>query len=68
LTRKQQLKKVGEARDVRDFLTGLLPGSPARKGGVEGSYNELFLFLTGKPRAEARGSFTFGICKYVEQV
>ncbi len=40
-------------------LTGLLPASPVRKGGVEGSYNELFLFLTGKPRAEARGGFTF---------
>ncbi|NVM22152.1 MAG: hypothetical protein HWN68_10285 [Desulfobacterales bacterium] len=53
--------KVGEARELRDFLTGLLPASPVRKGGVEGSYSEMFVFLTGKPRAEARGGFTFGI-------
>jgi ABC-2 type transport system ATP-binding protein len=32
------------------FLTGVLPASPARKGGVKGSYTKMFFFLSGKPR------------------
>jgi len=32
------------------FVTGTLPASPARKGGVEGSYIKTAEILTGKPR------------------
>ena len=49
-------------------LTGLLPASPARKGGVQGSYNEMSLFLTGKPRAEARGGFTFSFAAHKKAI
>ena len=48
-------------------LTGLLPASPAREGGVKGSFIKMACFLSGlrstavrqNPRAEARGGFTF---------
>jgi len=39
-------------------LTGLLPASPVRKGGVKGSYTKMAIFLTGKPRPGGRGGFT----------
>jgi len=50
-----QKKPIVDARS----LTGVLPASPARKGGVEGSYTKMSVFLTGKPRPEGRGGFTF---------
>jgi hypothetical protein len=42
-------RKMPEAR-----LTGLLPASPVRKGGVKGSYTKMAIFLTGcvSPRSE----------------
>ena len=40
------------------LLTGPLPASPVRKGGVEGSYTRMAIFLTGKPRSEEREGFT----------
>ncbi len=52
-------------QDLR-ALTGPLPATrsadagrtPVRKGGVEGSYTEMAIFLTGKPpRSEERGGF-----------
>jgi hypothetical protein len=43
----------------RGKLTGLLPASPVRKGGVKGSYTKMAIFLTGKPRPGGRGGFTF---------
>jgi len=39
-------------------LTGVLPASPARKGGVKGSYTKMSFFLSGKPRPEGREGFT----------
>ena len=48
-------------RDIENgmgFLTGLLPASPVRKGGVKGSYTKMAIFLTGKPRPGGRGGFT----------
>ena len=39
-------------------LTGVLPASPARKGGVKGSYTKMSVFLSGKPRPGGRGGFT----------
>ena len=35
-------------------MTGLLPASPAREGGVKGSYTKMAIFLTGcvSPRSE----------------
>jgi len=39
-------------------LTGVLPASPARKGGVKGSYTKISVFLSGKPRPGGRGGFT----------
>jgi hypothetical protein len=41
------------------LLTGLLPASPVRKGGVKGSYTKMAIFLTGKPRPGGRGGFTY---------
>jgi hypothetical protein len=41
-------------------LTGLLPASPVRKGGIKGSYTKMAIFLTGKPRPGGRGGFTLG--------
>jgi hypothetical protein len=40
------------------WLTGLLPASPVRKGGVKGSYTKMAIFLTGKARPGGRGGFT----------
>jgi hypothetical protein len=33
---------------LRGLLTGLLPASPVRKGGVKGSYTKMAIFLTGE--------------------
>lgn len=38
-------------------MTGLLPASPTREGGVKGSFTKNTCFLSGNPRAEARGGF-----------
>ncbi|KPK16917.1 MAG: hypothetical protein AMK69_25980 [Nitrospira bacterium SG8_3] len=43
-------------------LTGLLPASPVRKGGVKGSYTKMAIFLTGKLRPGGRGGFTKTSC------
>jgi len=40
------------------IFTGMLPASPVRKGGVEGSYLKMASFLSGKPRPGGRGGFT----------
>ena len=45
-------------RHSKTSLTGLLPASPVRKGGVKGSYTKMAIFLTGKPRPGGRGGFT----------
>jgi len=62
---------MGDLGDVLEFvdlvyflatsdrlLTGVLPASPARKGGVKGSYTKMSVFLTGKPRPGRAGGFT----------
>jgi len=43
---------------VVENLTGLLPASPVRKGGVKGSYTKMAIFAPRKPRPEGRGGFT----------
>jgi hypothetical protein len=45
-------------RHSKTSLTGLLPASPVRKGGVKGRYTKMAIFLTGKPRPGGRGGFT----------
>ena len=53
------------SKTANPFMTGVLPASPARKGGVEGSHTRISLFLTGvrstaarqNPRPEGRGGF-----------
>ena len=35
------------SKTANPFMTGVLPASPARKGGVEGSHTRISLFLTG---------------------
>jgi hypothetical protein len=39
-------------------LTGMLPASPVRKGGIEGIYLKMANFLSGKPHPGGREGFT----------
>jgi hypothetical protein len=50
------------------LVTGLLPASPVRKGGVKGSYTKMAIFLTGKPRPGGRGGFTGFLPPFVLEI